>query len=120
MEKYKDIDINDIKQIEKLINEAITKYSGTIDALETAIGAFFIGKTMGWKPLYLMHSRRSILLYEKILDIRFKDIFAERGVLSHKSVALNIVDKIGGFWDGVNGILNNQEFKKGKRVVLNT
>ena len=45
-----------------------------------------MGHHFGWKVLYIIHSRVTIRKYEKILDIKIRDIFAETGPSSYRSL----------------------------------
>ena len=42
------------RQIVTHIDEVTQSYRGNVNALEQAIGAWLVGRQMGWKVLYLM------------------------------------------------------------------
>ena len=79
------------------------KYKGDITKLEHAIGAFIVGRKMGWKPMLIIHDRKTIKLYEEIVGLQFKDHMEEEGPLAEKSHAWNIVKKMTNFWAVVKG-----------------
>lgn len=96
----------------KHLTDTIVKFSGNFDVLEKAIGALIVGQLMGWRVLTLMHSANTIKKYEKVLGINFKSTLPwdddritmpEYGALAKKSVALDIVEKVGSFWKVVRG-----------------
>lgn len=42
-----------------MIERAIKNFTGQMPTLEGAIGAWFVGKEIGWKPMYLIHEKRT-------------------------------------------------------------
>lgn len=103
------------RRLNKIIEVATIEFAGVFDELEKAIGMLMIGRLIGWKALALIHSRRTILKYEKLLGIKIKEEFEERGPLAHKSIALGVVDKVGDFWKAVSGeqsVENRRELVK--------
>lgn len=89
----------------KVIEKASEDYSGDVTVLESAIGALIIGRTYGWRVLRLVHGSSSYARYERILQVKFKDVCDERTKLSQKSLALKVVDKVGDFWAVATGAL---------------
>lgn len=103
------------KRQEKIMNEATREFVGIFDELEKAVGMLAIGRLIGWRALYLIHSRKTIVKYEKILGIKVMDEFPERGPMAHKSIALGLVDTVGNFWKAVSGeesVANRRELVK--------
>lgn len=99
----------------KLIEDGTLEYAGNFDELEKSIGMLMIGRLVGWKVLALIHNRRTILKYEQILGIKIKEEFPEVGPLANKSVAYEIVEKLGNFWKAVSGevsVANRRELVK--------
>ena len=45
------------KEEKEAIDKAIKNFRGLVPTLETAIGAYFVGKKVGWKVLYLVHEK---------------------------------------------------------------
>lgn len=82
----------------KRTTKAIETYKGQMPVLESAIGALAIGQKFGWRVLQIVHSSATLKKYERVLDLKFKDVCPERTDLSRKSVGLAVADKIQSFW----------------------
>lgn len=87
-------------EIEK---DAFLHFNGSFDDLERAIGMLRLGHHVGWKPLVLIHSKKTISKYEEILGVRLRDIFPEEGPSHKRSVGYTIAKNISNFWKAVNG-----------------
>lgn len=87
----------------KLIDKSIMKFHGNSEELENAIGAFMVGRKIGWKPLFLIHSPRSIKKYEAILDVEFRGVMPEVGPKAKDSIAWKIAQTVSNFWKLVKG-----------------
>lgn len=98
----------------KLINEAILNFTGNMHHLETAIGMFYVGHQIGWKPLLLIHDKKTVKRSEEILGVNFRDIFEEHTVNSDKSVAWMLVQKASSFWKAVSGEIKGIRTNKAK------
>jgi hypothetical protein len=86
------------------IKKAFTEYSGDFAVFETAIGALFLGIMIGWRPLFIIHSPKTIKRYEKILDIEFQKILPETvDFLSERSRGYQIAAALDKFWPAVTG-----------------
>ncbi len=97
-------------------DKTIKEFSGDISQLEAAIGALIVGQRLGWKVLLLIHNKRTIRKYEKILGLSFRDEMPEVGELAHKSRAWTAVQKLGNFWKAVSGDtpgIRTPELKRG-------
>jgi hypothetical protein len=90
-------------QLQEIENKAITNFSGTIDELESALGMIRIGHHLGWRVLYLVHSKKTIRKYENILDIKIRNLFPEEGPSSERSVGLALAKRASNFWKVVSG-----------------
>jgi len=86
-----------------MIERAIKNFSGQMPTLEGAIGAWFVGKEIGWKPMYLIHEKRTLKKYEEILGIEFRTELPEEGRWAKKSIAWRASEKISNFWKAVKG-----------------
>lgn len=92
------------KQLVELVDNAIKGFRGNAERLSNAIGYLMIGRKVGWRVLYLMHTRKSIKDYEKILGIEdSRDFFLEIGPLAEKSLAYRALLKVTNFWKAVKG-----------------
>ena len=90
-------------ELVKLIDKAVMKFRGQSNELESAIGALMVGRKLGWRPLFLIHSPRTIKKYETILDIRFQDTLPDAGPKAKDSIAWIIGEKVSNFWKLVKG-----------------
>ena len=97
-------------QLQEIEDNAIINFKGMLDELESALGMLRIGHHVGWKVLYLIHSKKTIRKYEEILNIKVRDIFEETGPSSPRSIGLALAN----FWKVVSGeikIDNKKEIK---------
>ncbi len=99
-------------QLQLIEDNAIQNFSGTIDELESALGMLRVGHHMGWKMLYVAHSKKTIRKYEEILDIKIRDLFEERGPSAKRSIGLALADKFTNFWRVVSGDIKIENRKK--------
>lgn len=83
--------------------KAIASFSGSLEELEKALGMLALGYHFGWKVLLLVHSKRTIRKYEKILGIDIKTFFPAEGPSAERSMGLDLAKKIGNFWQVVSG-----------------
>lgn len=90
-------------QLQTIEDQAITNFCGMLDELESALGMLRIGHHVGWKVLYLVHSKKTIRKYEDILKIRIRDLFPEKGPSAQRSIGLALAEKISNFWKVVSG-----------------
>ena len=92
------------KQLVELIDKAIKNYGpGSSDTLSGAIGYLMIGRKVGWRVMFFMHSQSTVRKYEEILGIRSKDVMPELGVLAKKAVVYQAIQKASNFWKAVKG-----------------
>ena len=87
----------------RAIDRAVKDFSGDLTTLESAIGMFIVGRKMGWKVMLLVHDKKTIRHYEKILGLSVRDELPEVGPWAHKSVAWKLVQKVSNFWKAVKG-----------------
>ncbi len=90
-------------QLQEVEDQAIINFVGTLDELESALGMLRIGHHVGWKVLYMVHSKKTIRKYEEILDIKVRELFKERGPSADRSLGLAVADKLSNFWKAVSG-----------------
>lgn len=98
-------------------DERIRSFKGQLQTLESAIGAYIVGRKLGWKVLYLVHDKRTIRKYEDILAIKFRDELPADGELASKSLAWVMASKLSNFWKAVSGELKIKD-KKGKEHTV--
>ena len=99
-----------------VVDEAIYEFEGNFDHLEAAIGMLLVGRHIGWRPLLLIHNKRTIRNYEKILGgIDIRKFLPDETPRSERSFAYKAVKAVGRFWKGVSGdvsIENRRELGK--------
>lgn len=93
----------DAKQISDVIDAAIRGFHGDVDELERAIGMYMLGRHIGWRPLVLIHNKRTIRKYEEILGISVREAFPEEGPDCDRSMGYKIAKKLSNFWKAVSG-----------------
>ena len=74
-----------------------------IDELESALGMYLLAHHVGWKVLYLVHSKKTIRKYEEILGIKLSEVFDEFGPDAHRTNAYKIIKAVSNFWKLVSG-----------------
>lgn len=98
-------------------DERIKKFRGQLPTLESAVGAYVVGRKLGWKVLYLVHDKRTIRKYEQILEVKFRDELPADGELANKSLAWAMASKLSNFWKAVSGELKVKD-KSGKEKTV--
>lgn len=91
------------QQLQEIEERAIAQYRGDLDQLEAAIGMLRLGHHLGWKVLYIYHSKRTIRNYEKILGIEVRELFAPEGPSAYRSIGYVLAGKFKNFWKVVSG-----------------
>ena len=95
--------VEETVEMERIEREAIANFKGQIPDLEAALGILHIGGHLGWRPLALIHNKRTLRKYEDILDIKFKEFFPDEGPSYERSFGYMAAKKIGNFWKAVSG-----------------
>lgn len=103
-------------ELQSIETQAISRFVGVLDELEAALGMLRIGPHVGWKVLYLVHSKKTIRKYEDILGVKIRDVFDETGPSSYRSIGLGLSEKFSNFWKFVSGDIKlTQEEKENRR-----
>ena len=87
----------------QLLDEAIVRFEGNLDELESALGMYMIGRHFGWKVLYLLHSKRTIRKYEEILGISVREEFDPEGPDADRSNGFRALKSVTNFWKAISG-----------------
>lgn len=101
-------------QIER---EAFARFHGQIDEYEAAVGMMHLGYHVGWKPLVLIHNKRTIRKYEEILGINVREMFDEEGPSAERSIGYSIAKKLGNFWKAVSGEVKDDSLRMQRREL---
>jgi hypothetical protein len=92
-----------LEEFDTHLDKVIKDYNGTADNLMSAVGAYYVGRHMGWRVIRLICSKANYARHQRILGLDFKNELPERGKYAHKSVGLNLCDKFDKFWKVVKG-----------------
>jgi len=101
-------------QIER---NAFARFHGLIDEYEAAVGMMHLGYHVGWKPLVLIHNKRTIRKYEEILGIDIREMFEEEGPSWERSMGYSVAKKLGQFWKAVSGELKDDTLRAQRREL---
>lgn len=110
-------DADRLEQLNKIEREAFARFTGLIDELEAAIGMLRMGDHIGWKPLVLIHNKRTVRKYEEILGIEIREFFPEEGPSVHRARGYMIAKQIGNFWKAVSGAVKSDDLKAERRTL---
>lgn len=101
--KLKPLSVEKLKQLQEIELRAIAKFHGNLDELESALGFLRLSFHYGWKPLAIIHSKKTFKKYEQILGINARELFPEETPTSDRSIGYSMAKKISKFWQIVNG-----------------
>jgi len=104
-------------QLQEIEDIAIANFVGNFDELESALGMLRIGHHVGWRVLYIVHSKKTIRNYEAILDIKIRELFDERGPSAGRSTGLALAEKFSNFWKVVSGA-KDHKIDADKRKII--
>lgn len=99
----RDVSPEEAKRRHDLMDAAVRNFSGSADELESALGMYILGRHTGWKPLMIMHSKRTIRKYEEILGVDIRSEFPEEGPDAEQSLGYRIARSVSNFWKVVSG-----------------
>ena len=106
-----------VEQLHTIERQAFASFTGQFDELEAALGMLHLGDHLGWKPLVLIHNKRTIRKYEEILGINIREFFDAEGPSAERSMGYRIAKQIGNFWKAVSGEIKSDELKAQRREV---
>ena len=96
-------------ELERIEGDAVADFQGELEELESALGMLRMGHHVGWKVLYLLHSKRTIRKYEDILTgdsktpVRIRELFKESGPSSYRSNGYRLAEAASNFWKIISG-----------------
>ena len=90
-------------QLQGFIHDAICKFSGPAADLESALGMFMLGRYLGWRALYIIHSKKTVAKYERTLGIDVHLAFDEFGPDVDRSAGMRDDQTKRDFWKVVSG-----------------
>lgn len=87
----------------RIEREAFANFYGTFDDLELALGVLRTGDYLGWRPLVLIHNKRTIRKVEDILGITIREFFPPEGECAERSLGYKFAKGLTNFWKAVSG-----------------
>ena len=105
------------RELYEIERNAFARFSGDFDELEAAVGVLHLGDHTGWKPLVLIHNKRTIRKFEAILNINVREFFPDEGPSASRSLGYKIAKQIGNFWKAVSGEVKDEELKVNRRAM---
>jgi hypothetical protein len=97
------LSVEELIKVQQIELEAIATYGGLADELESALGFLKLGFQIGWKPLVIIHSKKTFKKYEQILGIDARTFFQEETPMSQRSRGYSIAITLSNFWKVVSG-----------------
>lgn len=94
---------SEAKLLQDSIDDVIARYNGPAAELESALGMYLLGRHLGWRALYILHSKRTVAKYEKILGIEVQHAFDGYGPDALRSAGLRAPETQAAFWKVVSG-----------------
>ena len=86
-----------------VLDQTISRFKGDSSELESALGMYVLGRHVGWRVLYIIHSKKTVAKYEEILGINIREVFPEEGPLADRSIGYRIAKTFANFWRVVSG-----------------
>lgn len=104
-----------IKRIYSVIND----FEGQADDLCYAVGIVLVGRRYGWRVMRLISSRKAWMLACRLFgDLKTGDLMQEKGPIYSYSLGARIVDKLGHYWDFINGNKSREDLSNTDRKML--
>jgi hypothetical protein len=101
--KVRPLTVEESKAATDRLDKAIKEFTGDLQVLEQALGMYLIGRHFGWRPLVLIHNKRTIKKYEEILGIDIRSEFPEVGPDAERSLGYRVAKQMSNFWKAVSG-----------------
>ncbi|HEY0842981.1 hypothetical protein [Methylotenera sp.] len=101
--KLRTLSIEELLKLQDIELEAIARFNGLADELESALGFLKLGIQLGWKPLALIHSKKTFKKYEEILGIDARTFFPEDTPAASRNTGYKIAKTLTNFWKAVSG-----------------
>lgn len=67
------------------------------------MGMYVLGFHVGWRVLYIIHSKKTIRKYEELLGIKVTEVHPEFGPDADRTNAYKIIQAVSNFWKAVSG-----------------
>ena len=93
----------DAQELHDFFHQVVCEFDGNANDLEAALGMFVLCRYLGWRAMYLIHSKKTIKKYEGILGITVQAAFDENGPHAHRSAGWQVAASRSNFWKVVSG-----------------
>lgn len=103
LEKLTRLSPEQLEQLHTIELDAMARFAGTTDELVSALGFLHLGFQLGWKPLVIIHSKRTVRKYEQILGINIREMFPQDTPSSDRINGYKIAKGLSNFWKAVSG-----------------
>lgn len=90
-------------ELTRIERESIANFHGQFDDLELALAVLRTGDYLGWRPLVLIHNKRTIRKIEDVLDIDIRVFFPPEGPCAERSIGYKFAKELTNFWKAVSG-----------------
>lgn len=117
LNRLADLNQDQVWEMYQIERKALARFSGQLDEFEAAVGMMHLGHHLGWKPLVLIHNKRTIRKYEEILDINIREMFKDEGPSAERSMGYSVAKKLGNFWKAVSGELKDDQLREQRREL---
>lgn len=90
------------EELNNRIEQLCEEFKGQMPNLCLMVGVVVVGRLFGWRVMRLTVSRG---IWTKVMRTFGdpKEWMPERGRLAHKSQGLKLVDRLGDYWEFING-----------------
>ena len=99
------------------IEQVCKEFKGQIPDLYQMVGIVIVGRMFGWRVVRLTASRSMWARVTRTFGDP-KIWMPERGLLAHKSCGLALVDKLGDYWNFINGNRSREELSTEDRKMI--
>ena len=86
-----------------IVREAFAHYRGDGTIFMSAVGAFMLGRLVGWKGVRVCLAASTYRKYEDILRVRFREELPDRTDQSERVKGIVMADRLGKFWQALSG-----------------
>lgn len=105
------------EQLNERIETVCKDFRGQAPDLYQMVGIVMVGRLFGWRVIRLTVSRRMWVMVTKAFGDP-KEWMPEEGLLAHKSVGLQVVKRLGDYWDFINGVIPRDGFSEKERKTF--
>lgn len=117
LHRLADLTQDQVWEMHQIERKAFARFQGQLDEFEAAVGMMHLGYHLGWKPIVLLHNKRTIRKYEEILGINVREMFKAEGPSADRSMGYSIAKSLGNFWKAVSGELKDDQLREQRREL---